>query len=410
MKRFILFFLLTFLVVSQSNLFAQSLSDQAKVSLLTIAPTNELYNQFGHTAIRISDPITGVDYCYNYGVYDFDTPNFYSKFIRGRLPYMMSIVETSRELAPYQRRKRGVIEQDLNLSVEEVRMVAAFLRENYKPENRYYLYDFFFDNCATRIRDLFEDALDTRFDYPTGMIPGYKTYRELLDEKIAPTPWADFGIDFILGSPTDRYADFRGEMFLPDYLAGNMSMVKYQGENLLGPPRVLVENGIVVGSNTPFTPFNVFLGLMIIGLVVRIWGSAKVKKIFDGLFYFLLAFCGFFLLFMRYGTDHFVTWNNYNMLWANPLFIVAFLHLFYKKSWMNSFRWILLAMVVVNFLLFNNFFQGFHQAVLPILVLIVIRLSDGLELMRRKPKKETAKTTAGQISEELSLAKEEEEE
>lgn len=259
MKRYVAFTLLVIFFCSGFSLQGQNLSNRAKVSLLTIAPTNELYNQFGHTAIRISDPVTGVDYSYNYGVYDFDTPNFYMKFIQGRLSYMMSIVETNRELAVYQLRRRGVIEQDLNLSPEQVQTVAAYLRENYKPENRYYLYDFFFDNCATRIRDLFEDALDTRFDYPEGMVPNYKTYRELLDEKIASTPWHDFGIDFILGSPTDRYADFRGEMFLPDYLAKNMSMVKYQGEDLLGPPRVLIDNGIVVGNSTPFTPFNVFL-------------------------------------------------------------------------------------------------------------------------------------------------------
>ena len=128
------------------DLSAQQLSEQAKVSLLTIAPTNELYNQFGHTAVRISDPVSGIDYCYNYGVYDFDTPNFYAKFVRGRLNYMMSVVPTERELVPYRRYGRGVIEQEMNLSAAEVQKVYTYLKENYRPENRYYLYDFFFDS------------------------------------------------------------------------------------------------------------------------------------------------------------------------------------------------------------------------------------------------------------------------
>lgn len=361
---------------------AQPLSDQAKVSLLTIAPTNELYNQFGHTAVRIVDPVSGIDYCYNYGVYDFDTPNFYTKFVQGRLPYMMSVVPTERELAPYQRRGRGVIEQDLNLSAEAVQKIYAALKENYRPENRYYLYDFFFDNCATRIRDLFEDALDTRFDYPPGMIPNYKTYRYLLDEKITANPWHDFGIDFILGSPTDRYADFRGEMFLPDYLAKNMSLVKYEGEPLLGPPRVLVENEIVIGDDTFFTPLNVGLILLGLSLVITFWGTARGKNVFDGIFFFLLAFCGFFLLFMRFGTDHFVTWKNYNLLWANPLYIFAFLHVFYHKKWMKSLMWILLALAAVNFLLYNDFIQDFHRAILPLLAVSTLRLMDHLNVWR----------------------------
>lgn len=394
MNRSIVLLIVCLLFLGQS-LSAQRLSDQAKVSLLTIAPTNELYNQFGHTAVRIADPLTGVDYCYNYGVYDFDTPNFYTKFVRGRLPYMMSLVPTERELLPYQRRGRGVLEQDFNLSADEVRKVYAFLKENYQPENRYYLYDFFFDNCATRIRDLFEDALDTRFDYPPGTIPNYKTYRQLLEEKIAPNPWHDFGIDFILGSPTDRYADFRGEMFLPDYLAKNISLVKYKGEELLGPPRVLVANEIVIGNDSFFTPLNIGLLLLFMALAISIWGTARAKNIFDGIFYFLLAFCGFFLLFMRYGTDHFVTWQNYNILWANPLYLFAFLHVFYSKRWMRFLMWVLLALAAINLLLYNDFIQDFHRAILPLIGVAVLRLMDNLAIWRARPssKKKTATAT-----------------
>lgn len=387
------------------DLSAQQLSEQAKVSLLTIAPTNELYNQFGHTAVRISDPVSGIDYCYNYGVYDFDTPNFYAKFVRGRLNYMMSVVPTERELVPYRRYGRGVIEQEMNLSAAEVQKVYTYLKENYRPENRYYLYDFFFDNCATRIRDLFEDALDTRFDYPPGMIPNYKTYRHLLDEKIGANPWHDFGIDFILGSPADYFADFRGEMFLPDYLASNLSLVKHKGEKLLGPPKVLVENEIIIGNETPFTPINIGIALFLLCLVISIWGSAIAKKRLDSILFFLLAFCGFFLVFMRFGTDHFVTWKNYNMLWANPLYLFAFLRLFKPGKWMDAFLWILLVLVGINLLLFNDFVQDFHPAILPFLGMAILRLTDNLKLWpgrssSNKPVNTAATSSAVGLNEE----------
>lgn len=385
MNRAILLLLVCCCLFIGVDLSGQQLSEQAKVSLLTIAPTNELYNQFGHTAVRISDPVSGMDYCYNYGVYDFDTPNFYAKFVRGRLNYMMSIVPTERELAPYRRYGRGVVEQEMNLSSAEVQKVYAYLKENYRPENRYYLYDFFFDNCATRIRDLFEDALDTRFDYPMGMVPNYKTYRHLLDEKIGANPWHDFGIDFILGSPADFYADFMGEMFLPDYLASNLSLVKYKGEKLLGPPKVLVENEIVIGNNTLFTPLNIGIVLLLLCSGLSIWGTARAKKRLDSMLFFLLAFCGFFLVFMRFGTDHFVTWKNYNMLWANPLYFFAFLQLFRPRKWMGIIMWLLLVLAAINLLLFNDFIQDFHPAILPFLGMAILRLTDNLKLWQGRP-------------------------
>jgi len=382
--------LLLFLLLGVFVLPAQRLSDRARVSLLTMAPMNELYNQFGHSAIRIVDPVVGIDYCYNYGVYDFDTPNFYAKFVRGRLNYMMSVVPTDRELSVYQHIGRGVIEQDLNLSPDEVRQVFDFLRENYRPENRYYLYDFFFDNCATRIRDLFEQALDTRFTAAREPGPAMKTYRQLLDEMISSTPWHDFGIDFILGSPADRYADFRGAMFLPDYLAEHMSSVQYQGEPLLAEPRVLIQNRIPVGNNTLLTPVNVGWVLFMLALLMSVWGTARLRRAFDVFFFFLMAFCGWFLLFMRFGTDHFVTWRNFNLLWANPLYLFAGLQLLYPRRWLRWVPWLLLAFLIINLLLFDNIVQDFHPAILPFIAIGILRLTDHIWGWRKRIRRQAA--------------------
>ena len=129
-----------------TGLSAQNFGPDTKISLITIGPGHDLYSKFGHSAIRLSDPSQGLDLSYNYGTFDFDTPNFYGKFVRGKLDYILSVDKTFPLLRYYQRTGREVIEQDLLLSPEEVQEVAAFLIENYKPENRTYKYDFFYDS------------------------------------------------------------------------------------------------------------------------------------------------------------------------------------------------------------------------------------------------------------------------
>lgn len=387
-KKILLLSLISlFLCLASKKSQAQILSDSVKLSLLTIAPTNEVYNEFGHTALRIHDPVNQVDLCYNYGVYDFNAPNFILKFVQGKLPYMMSVVKTENEFRPYRRQQRGVIEQFFNLNPNEIRAIAAFLRENYQPENRYYMYDFIYDNCATRIRDVLEEVLDTRFDVEDPRFRAHITFRKMLDDKIINRPWLRFGFDFILGSPVDLRAGFREEMFLPDYLANNLDEVKYQGRDLLGPPNVLIEDGIVPLKSSPITPFICFLVIFILAVVFTFLKKTKAKRIFDISFYALLSFCGFFLVFMRYGTDHFVTWNNWNLLWANPLYIFCLFHLFYPRNWMRSIKWLLIALSVNVLVLYNLHVQEFSLVVLPIVGTILVRLADGLGLLRfRKPR------------------------
>lgn len=385
-----------FLCFGSGQLQAQVLSDSAQLSLLTIAPTNEIYNEFGHTALRIYDPVNQVDLCYNYGVYDFNAPNFILKFVQGKLPYMMSVVKTENEFRPYRRQQRGVVEQLFNLTPNEIRAVAAFLRENYQPENRYYMYDFIYDNCATRIRDVLEEVLDTRFAAEDPRFRTAITFREMLDDKIFDRPWLRFGFDFILGSPVDFRAGFREEMFLPDYLANNLDEVKYQGRDLLGPPTILIEDGIVPLKPGLLTPLRCFLAIFLLALVLTFLKKPKAKRFFDISFYSLLSFCGFFLLFMRYGTDHFVTWNNWNLLWANPLYLFCLFYLFYPRKWMRSIKWLLLAFSINVLVLYNLPLQEFSVVILPIVGTILIRLADGLGLLSfRKSKVDVNDAVAG---------------
>ena len=139
------------------------LSEHTKVSLLTSSPGEDLYAQFGHSAIRITDTLSGQDLVFNYGLFDFNTPGFYVKFIRGKLPYQLGIQRFDAFLNAYIEENRQCRELEINLNEKERLALINFLSVNYLPENREYPYDFFFDNCATRIRDILENKFQANY-------------------------------------------------------------------------------------------------------------------------------------------------------------------------------------------------------------------------------------------------------
>ena len=141
------------------------ISKEARISLITISPGNQLYTRFGHSAIRINDPQQELDIVYNYGTFDFDTPGFYTKFLRGKLLYFLSVYSFDRMVRTYEYFNQSVYEQELNLTFEQKIAVYNFLNWNYLPDNRYYLYDFFYDNCSSRIRDVFQDVVKENLDF-----------------------------------------------------------------------------------------------------------------------------------------------------------------------------------------------------------------------------------------------------
>jgi len=196
---------------------APRLSEQAQISLITILPGDPIYTFAGHSALRVHDPVTNVDRLYNYGTFDFGDPFFIPKFTYGYLRYALSVTSYEPMLTFYRRQGRPVIEQPLNLSRAQQNRVAQFLRHNACPENRYYQYDFFFDNCSTRIRDVLTSTLGNRVDFSEVPRP-QRSFRELLDPFVASRPALDLGFDLALGRPADRRPTAREVMFLPTHL------------------------------------------------------------------------------------------------------------------------------------------------------------------------------------------------
>ena len=183
-----------------------------EISLLTIAPGDMVYDTYGHSALRVNYPDRDMDLVYNYGLYDFNTPGFVMKFMRGKLLYQVGAHRYNSFLYNYNLDKRSIYEQKLNLNEIEKAALIKALRINMLKENRSYKYDFFFDNCSTRLRDLFEVAADSLEIH--GEIQAL-TYRDLIKKHQYGMPWSDFGIELIIGAKADVLSSLDDQMFLP---------------------------------------------------------------------------------------------------------------------------------------------------------------------------------------------------
>ena len=191
MKRILLAFIISnfsFLILHSSP----TLSDSSRISLLTCSSGEELYSAFGHTGIRITDYKNNFDVVFNYGTFDFDQPGFYSNFVKGKMRYMIGTDHFSDFHDQYTYEKRTLVEDEMQLSVEDKQKIFAFLYNNALPENREYYYEFFWDNCATRIRDVFEKILGNRIQYDTDKahFEKNKTMHDMLRVYVWKRPWA----------------------------------------------------------------------------------------------------------------------------------------------------------------------------------------------------------------------------
>ncbi|MCB9283609.1 MAG: DUF4105 domain-containing protein [Lewinellaceae bacterium] len=357
------------------GLWAQSSWEGARITLLTCSPGQALYSSFGHTALRIQDPSRGLDQIYNYGTFDFNTPHFYWKFMRGKLLYNLSIQSFSSFMSEYREEGRAVYEEEVLLDGAEKEAVARFLAENYRTENRYYLYDFFFDNCSSRIRDVFEAVLKDRLTYVFPKTGETITYRQAINPYIQAWPWLDLGIDLLLGTPTDRVADERGMMFLPDFLSENLAYARIDGErNLLGPRVYLLDRQFDPPQRARPYPAILFWALLPVFLLL--WRfSPRLIRTADLFFWTLFGLVGCLVAFMTWGTDHQATQHNWNILWLNPVQLAVAIGLMInrKARWLKVFGWIQLLVAVGILISWKWLPQEIPAACFPLVLLLGIQ-------------------------------------
>jgi hypothetical protein len=370
--RFLLFFICLCLFHNGSN--AQSLSDSARISLMTVEPGAELYSSFGHSALRIYDPVNRIDKCYNYGTFDFDQPNFYVNFCRGKLLYSLNLEPTRYFERSNIQDARAMREQVLRLTMEQRQRLFDLLETNALPENRNYKYDFFYDNCATRIRDIVQEAFFYQLQFDTSkLVPG-TTMRQLLKPYLKNQPWADFGIDLVLGLPTDRKAAARDFMFLPDWLHDMFTAAKTpQGQSLVQSERNIPEFTLpkhAAKSDIFGRPLWIMGFVAVLGLLSM--ANPRTERVFDAVFWLILGLAGLIMVLLWFATDHTATKLNFNLLWAWPTHLLFFWR--NKRSeWTENYFTGAAAFGALALIFWKWIPQAMPIAAIPIVVLVVIR-------------------------------------
>ena len=374
-----IFLLSCFVTLSQIN----TLGKDAEISIITIGPGEQLYDSFGHNAIRISDPSNGKDLAFNYGTFDFNTPNFYVKFGQGKLPYALSVSTYDNFLRNYIAEKRWVKEQKLDITYGEKITIYTFLLNNAQPSNREYQYDFFFDNCATKIRDVLAVNLGSKLSYkPEQYAPSLYSFRELIQQRLYWNSWGSLGIDIALGAVIDRTATPWEHQFLPHYVFESLKSATITRNNkttALIDEQTTVNDPASRDRNASFllSPFFVFLilGIGIVYITVRDNIKQKRSRWLDMVLFFVSGVVGVLLLVLWLATDHTATINNYNILWAFPVNLMFCILLSKKspKKWLGrylSFLIILLTLLVIHWI---TGVQVFAPAILPLVIALFIR-------------------------------------
>ena len=352
-----------------------------EVSLLTADPGSELYSSFGHSAIRMRElGPGGRDLVFNFGTFDFDTPNFYGKFATGKLNYMLSVATYDRFIVEYDYYKRGLREQVLDLSEEQKDFLLQHLDAQYAPERRFYKYDFFYNNCATKIRDAFDVAIDEQLVWGDTLAEE-KTFRNLIDEFVLPLPWADFGIDLALGAVIDRPATELEKQFLPTYMEqafANATIVENGvSRPLVKQSRVLLEYPKEAAQQSLLNPTAIFWFLVVLFAALTLYGFKKGKllKGLDIAFFGTLGILGVVVTFLWFFTDHSATLWNWNILWAFPGHLVLVWGLVARPNatWISSYLLFVMGATVVVLLLWMFGVQSFYPALIPILLILLLR-------------------------------------
>ena len=361
---------------------AQFPSDSTQIYLLTVSWGDDPSSAFGHSAIRVFDPTRQYDVVYGYGNYDFDAPNFYYKFTTGKAMYSMSKSSYDRFLYAYQMYGQAIYEQRFNLTNKEKWTLISNLEVNYQPENRYYHYDFFYDNCATRIRDIIEKSVDGKLLYDSSYVKKPLTFRQLIRPNYNNVPWLNFGIDLVFGTITDRVATVTGYMFLPEHMMNiynNTTIVKgdsirplTQKARELFPTRLTFQ-----APSKLFSPASVFTLAFILFLAITFSEYQKkwYNRWIDFPLFLLIGVLGLLMLFLMVASLHEELWYNFNIVWASPLGLLIAAGVLLKSNslWFKYILWFYI--IVLTLFIPISFFipQEISAAAYPLMGILWLR-------------------------------------
>lgn len=302
------------------------LSDQATVSLLTCAPGTETYALFGHSALRVTAPAYHLDQVYNFGTFDFRTQNFYWRFLRGDLRYFLSASSFEDFLDSYRRENRTLTEQVLELTPGEVQRIYTQLETTRYSSARYYRYQFFADNCTTRLFSLITASMATPLVLDSAYAGAPRSYRQLLAPYLAPAPWVNLVMNLGLGWPADRSTTFRQRLFLPVELQTAFAHATRYQRPFVGLERRLFTASEQPGdtTNSGIHPLLCFLLLGCLMVVAGFWQPLGYRahllveqSLRTGLL-LVAGAAGCVLLGLQLFSLHAPTHLNYQLLWLLP--------------------------------------------------------------------------------------------
>ena len=350
-----------------------------RIGVATMQPGEIFFERFGHNAIVVDDPAFAEPVSYNFGYFDLDEPGFTANFIRGEMYYMLVALPLSRDLEYYRQVGRGVSIQWLDLEPAQARRLAAALAENAKPENARYRYDYFLDNCSTRVRDALDEALDGLLaSHLQGRSRG-NTFRGDAVRLASPTPWLWLGFDLGLGPAADRPNSRWQEAFVPMRLAEGLSDIRLPD----GRPLVAEEVELLPHLLPP-EPAEaprrwwawLLAGLALAGAIA--WAGARRPSRLAAAalpFWALCAIAGLVIAFIWFGTQHRFGWNNYNILLLNPLCLLLLpggWRIARGRAAGRLFSWVLALVALCGVLaLFLNWMPVLPQRNLPWICLLL---------------------------------------
>ncbi len=333
MKRLLYFCLLILVGLSTS---AQTLSDSAQISLFTCTPGEYVYSQYGHSAIRVVDPVSKLDITFNYGIFSFNTEDFYLKFIKGETDYQLGIDDTRSFLLNSAYIGRTTYEQVLNLSSTQRQAIFDALVENYRPENRFYRYNFVFDNCATRPYLLLKNALDAELKTQDPRLKSQDsatTYRNLISHYSKANAWVDFGVNLIFGKVADKEITAEERLFLPEEL---MRYVQHATLSDDTPLTDAAEVALFAISHTPWMLRPaLWVSVLCVLLIVLTYFDLRKKRISwwaDAVLFFVYGILGSIAFFLTFFSLHPLVGENYNLLFFNPLLFVPCIFILFPKG------------------------------------------------------------------------------
>jgi len=377
MKKIIFFILvLAFQFSKSTTTIAQDSTIDAKLrfSLITCDAGEDVYTIWGHTAIRVIDSVNHTDIVYNYGSFDFNTPNFIAKFVKGNLKYFISADTYQNFLYEYQYFERNVHEQVLNITQLEKAKWYQDLQTNMVGDNRFYLYNFITDNCTTRIKDgIFKHATmnDSLIDVPN--------FREQIVSSAykAGQAWIGLGIDLLLGAVSDRKPSAFEQAFLPTLLFNRVAN---------NPVLVTQTNHIkyqIRQVEKESSPIYILIAILILYVLASNWNARPaviLSKTIDILLLITFGIGGLLVLYMSQFSMHTACHENYNLLWLHPFYLIALITYFISRKLTGYLGWIFFS-IIIAFMLGNYFIP--QQFSIEVILVICIALILSIRLIKR---------------------------